>query len=89
MGKPKSNLSLHRPRKCKNQLKAAKSLWSNTEDEVFRCSSAQYNRSFASNIRSHRTLQEPKVKTFTPSKHAVTKKPLAKEICTFSEKNVY
>ena len=63
--------------KRKNQLKAAKCLWSNTEDEVFGYSSAQYNRSFASNIKSPRPLQEPKGKTFTPSK------------CTFSEKNVY
>ena len=68
MGKPKSNLSLHRPRKRKNQLKAANSLWSNTEDEVFGCSSAQ------NNIKSPRTLQEPKEKTFTPSKRTVTLK---------------
>ena len=74
MVKPKSNLSLHRPRKRKNQLKAVKSLWSNTEDEVFGCSSAQYNRSFARNIKSPRTLQESKVKTFTPSKRTVTLK---------------
>ena len=74
MGKPLSNLSLHRPRKCKNQPKAANSLWSNTIDEVFGCSSAEYNRSFASSIKSHRTLQEPKAKTFTPSKRTVTLK---------------
>ena len=68
MGKPKSNLSLHRPRERKTQLKAANSLWSNTEDQVHGCSSAQYN------IKSPRTLQEPKVKTFTPSKRTVTLK---------------
>ena len=74
MRKPKSNLSLHRPRKRNNQLKATKSLWRNTEDEVFGCLSAQYIKFFASNIKSPRTLKEPKVKTFTPSKKTVTLK---------------
>ena len=74
MGKPKSNLSLHRPRKRKNQLNAANPLWSNTEDEVFGCASAQYN------IKSPRTLQKWKMKAFTPSKRTMTfKSPLPKK----------
>ena len=88
MGKPKSNLSLHRPRKRKNKLMAAKSLWVNTEDVVFGCSSVQYNRSFASNIKSPRTLKGPKVKTFTPSKRTVILKSPSPKKCVPSLKRM-